>query len=112
MTSLGAGAAVTCALRRDSGDGHQFQRRHSTTMAGTISVRTRNVSISTPSAMAVPSSLIWVVAPVTPATPKVAARIRPAEVTVGPVWWQAVRTAARSGDSCASSRIRLMTRML
>ena len=32
-----------------------------------------------------PSSLIWVVAPVRPATPKVAARIRPAEVTVVPV---------------------------
>ena len=81
-------------------------------MAGTISVRTRKVSISTPSAMAAPSCLIWLVAPVIPATPKVAARISPADVTVVPVWCAAVRTAARSGACCASSRIRLMTRML
>jgi hypothetical protein len=81
-------------------------------MAGTISVRTRNVSISTPSAMAVPSCLSWLVAPVRPATPKVAARISPAEVTVVPVWCAAVRTAWRSGARRDSSRIRVMTRML
>ena len=36
-------------------DGHQFQRRSSSTMLGTNSARTINVSISTPSATAKPS---------------------------------------------------------
>src|SRR5216683_815543 len=70
---------------RPSFDGHQFLRPQMITTAGTISVRTRKVSISTPSAIAVLSCLIWLVAPVMAAVPKVAARISPADVTVVPV---------------------------
>ncbi len=77
-----------------------------------MSERTRKVSSSTPSAMAAASCWIWLVAPVIPATPKVAARIRPAEVTVVPEWCAAAATAGRSGIARASSRIRVITRML
>lgn len=70
------------------------------------------MSSRTPSAIAVPSCLIWLVDPVRPATPKVAARISPAEVTVVLVWWVALATAVRSGVFLASSRMRLITRML
>src|SRR5262249_19234890 len=41
-------------------DGHQFHRPSSTTVAGTSRVRTRKVSISTPSARPAPTSRNWV----------------------------------------------------
>jgi hypothetical protein len=50
--------------------------------------------------------------PTTASTPNVPASTSPAEVTVVPVTCSAWLTAARSGSRCASSRIRLMTRML
>ena len=50
--------------------------------------------------------------PVAVSTPKVPARMRPADVTVVPVASTAWRTAIRIGARWASSRMRVMTRML
>ncbi len=49
--------------------------------------------------------------PVTAITPKVPARMSPAEVTVGPVWPIARMTASRRGSAAASSQILVMIRM-
>ncbi len=70
-------------------------------------MRIRKVSSSTPSAIAEPSSLTWSFGPVRPATPKVAARISPAEVTGVPVAWTALATASGSLACQASSRMRI-----
>ncbi len=64
-----------------------------------------------PAARPTPISTIWV-SPVTVSTPNVPARISPADVTVVPVASTAWRTANRIGAKWASSRIRVMTRML
>ena len=100
-------------------DGHQFHRPMSTTADGTSSVRTPNVSISTPSASPTPTSTIVrtfcvpaLPEPTTASTPNVPASTSPAEVTVVPVTLSACPTACRSGRCWASSRIRVMTRML
>ncbi len=74
---------------RLSRDGHQFHRPSSTTVHGTSTVRTTNVSIMTPRARPTPTSRIWEppepLPPTTANTANVPARTRPAEVTVVPV---------------------------
>src|ERR1700742_2253321 len=82
-------------------DGHQFHRPSSTTVQGTSTVRTTNVSIRTPTARPTPMSAIcdppgWRPPPIAN-TAKVPARTRPAEVTVVPVTPSARATACRSG---------------
>ena len=106
---LSGGAAGTAAGRaRYSADGHQFHRPISTTAAGTSSVLTRNVSISTPSARPTPTFTIvrTFCAPALPdptiaSTPNVPASTSPAEVTVVPVTVSARPTASRSGSRWA-----------
>jgi hypothetical protein len=112
-----SGAAAGRA--RHSADGHQFHRPISTAVAGTSSVLTRNVSISTPSARPTPTFTIvrTFCAPALPeptiaSTPNVPASTSPAEVTVVPVTLSARPTASRSGSLQASSLMRVMTRML
>jgi hypothetical protein len=104
---------------RPNRDGHQFHRPISTTAAGTSSVLTRKVSISTPSARPTPTftMVLTFCAPALPeptiaSTPNVPASTSPAEVTVVPVTLSARPTASRSGRWWASSLIRVMTRML
>ena len=80
----------------DSRDGHQFHRPSSTTTDGTSRVRTKKVSSRMPAASPTPISTIWVL-PVAVSTPKVPARIRPADVTVVPVASTARRTADPDG---------------
>ena len=92
-------------------DGHQFRRPSRTTTEGTNRVRTKNVSSRMPAASPSPISWTWV-EPVAVNTPKVPARMRPAEVTVVPVASTARRTATRMGAWWASSWMRVMTRML
>jgi hypothetical protein len=110
---------VAAGRARDSPDGHQFHRPISTTAAGTSSVLTPNVSISTPSASPTPTFTIvrTFCAPALPeptiaSTPNVPASTSPAEVTVVPVTLSARPTASRSGSWRASSLMRVMTRML
>jgi hypothetical protein len=79
----------------------QFQRPSSTTVEGTSRVRTRKVSISTPTAMPMPICCICELPPATANTANVPASTSPAEVT-----------ASRNGSRCATSRIRVITRML
>ena len=88
-------------------------------MEGTSSVRTRKVSIKMPSARPTPTSTIVrtfcvpaLPEPTTASTPNVPASTSPAEVTVVPVTCSARLTASASGSRCASSLIRIMTRML
>jgi hypothetical protein len=102
-------------VERPSRDGHQFHRPSRTAADGTSSVRTTNVSISTPRARPSPMNRSWPPMTAPPArakTPNVPARMRPAEVTVGPVRPMARTTASRTGRCPASSRIRVMIRML
>src|SRR6266511_5662661 len=106
-----AGASGASALR-PSFDGHQFQRPSRRAVEGTSNVRTRNVSISTPSAIAQPTWRSWLVAPRTPLTANVPARITPADVIVVPVRCSARWIAWPSESLCASSRIRAIIRML
>jgi hypothetical protein len=110
---------VAAGRARYSADGHQFQRPSRTATDGTSSVRTRNVSISTPSARPTPTLTIVrtfcapaLCEPTIASTPNVPASTSPAEVTVVPVTRSARPTASRSGRNWASSRIRVMTRML
>src|SRR6202012_124630 len=53
------GSLVWSAGCRDSRAGHQFHRPSSTTVEGTSTVRTTNVSIRTPRARPTPPSRIW-----------------------------------------------------
>ena len=112
-------AGVAAGLTRPRRDGHQFQRPISTAAEGTSRVRTRKVSISTPRARPTPTSTMVrtfccpaLPEPTTASTPNVPASTSPAEVTVVPVTLSARLTASRSGSRWASSRIRVMTRML
>ena len=96
-------------------DGHQFHRPSSTTVDGTSNVRTRKVSIRTPSARPAPTSRNWgdpCWAPTMAKTAKVPPSTRPADVTVVPVAVSAWLTASFSGRCWASSLILLITRML
>jgi hypothetical protein len=118
VPSAPAGGRVA-GRARPSADGHQFHRPISTAADGTSSVRTRKVSISTPSARPTPTSTIvrTFCAPALPeptiaSTPNVPASTSPAEVTVVPVTLSARPTASRSGRWWDSSLIRDMTRML
>ena len=92
-------------LCQQSRDGHQFHRPIRTTAAGTSSVRTKNVSISTPSARPTPTTTIVLTfcAPALPEptiarTANVPASTSPAEVTVVPVTCSARLTASASGS--------------
>jgi hypothetical protein len=112
-----AGAVVSRS--RHSRDGHQFHRPISTAADGTSSVRTRKVSIRMPSARPTPTTTIVLTfccpalpEPTMASTPNVPASTSPAEVTVVPVTLSAWLTASGSGSRCASSLIRVMTRML
>ena len=80
-------------------------------MAGTTAVRTTNVSISTPSATVKPSSNSSHTGSVV-STMNVPARIRPALVITGPVVTIPCRIPSRAPRSAASSRMRLMRKML
>ena len=85
-------------------------------MDGTRRVRTKNASMRMPSARE-PRISAYTRPPGSPASttakqPNVPARTSPAEVTVEPVRPRASFTASRSGTAPASSRIRVMTRML
>ncbi len=97
-------------------DGHQFHLPSSTTVEGTSSVRTRKVSMRMPRARPRPMSRTWLAPDPLPAarvsTMNEPASTRPAEVTVVPVTPMALATACRSGRRCASSRMRVITRML
>jgi len=109
--SVSSGGGVTVIF-----DGHQFHRPSSTTVQGTSTVRTTNVSMMTPTARPTPTFTICdppeLRAPTTANTANVPASTRPAEVTVVPVTPSARATASRSGMRCASSLIRVITRML
>src|ERR1039457_6352525 len=99
---------VVCAgAFRLSRDGHQFHRPIRTTADGTSSVRTKKVSISTPSARPTPTSTMVLTfcvpalpEPTTASTPNVPASTSPAEVTVVPVTRSARLTASGSGTRC------------
>jgi hypothetical protein len=97
-------------------DGHQFHLPSSTTVQGTRTVRTTNVSIRMPTASPTPTSRTCEPPeprpPTTANTANVPASTRPAEVTVVPVTAMARATACRNGMWCASSLILVMTRML
>ena len=86
------------------------------TVEGTRRVLTRKVSIRMPTASPTPMSRTWSppgpLDPATARTPKVPARTSPAEVIVGPEAPTARMTASRREWSCASSLMRVMTRML
>ena len=119
VPSYSPGPDPSPGCRRYSRDGHQFHRPISTTAEGTSRVLTRKVSISTPSARPTPTSTIVLTfccpalpAPTMASTPNVPASTSPADVTVVPVTLSARLTASRSGSRCASSLIRVMTRML
>jgi len=97
-----------CAPTRLSRDGHQFHRPSRITVHGTRTVRTMNVSISTPSASPTPTSRIWLPPeprpPTRANTANVPASTSPAEVTVVPVAPSARLTASRSEASRTPGR--------
>src|SRR6185369_9488183 len=82
-------------------DGHQFHLPSSTTVHGTSTVRTTNVSMMTPTARPTPTFTICEPPeprpPTTANTANVPASTRPADVTVVPVTDSARDTASRSG---------------
>ena len=92
-------------------DGHHARSPSSEVIAGTIVLRTRNVSISTPSATVKPSSNSSHTGSVV-STMNVPARIRPALVITGPVETIPRRIPSCVPRSAASSRTRLIRKML
>ena len=92
-------------------EGHQLASPTSSAIAGTMIVRTTKVSSRTPNETAKPR---WSrkVTGSEASTAKVPARMIPALVITGPVAASARTTASRVGRSCASSRTRLIRKML